>query len=154
MADPSACSRSCSAEFLVDSGLLRMSAIAITPITASGMAMMNASAMPWPYADSTMLRTASGRSPILGTLPEPSSFSASISAGVLGLKPANPLLMYSLTLVARIEPMMVTPMVPAMVRKKLTPDDAAPSCCGGVSFCTIRVRFCITMPSPAPSTNM
>ena len=48
--------------------------------------------------------------------------------------------------------MIVTPMVPAMVRKKLTFEDAAPNCVGGVSFCTISVRFCMTMPRPAPST--
>ncbi|MNP86806.1 hypothetical protein D3C76_1872670 [compost metagenome] len=48
MTDSSACSSICSAAFFVDNGLFLMNAIAMMAITASGMAMMNESAMPWP----------------------------------------------------------------------------------------------------------
>src|SRR5690554_2797356 len=107
-----------------------MKAMAMMPTRASGIAMMNASAMPWPYADSTTIRSVSGNSDTLGTSPDARLFSALDSAEVVGVNPDRESCMYVATLVESNDPMMVTPIVPAMVRKKLTFDDAAPNCLG------------------------
>jgi hypothetical protein len=47
-----------------------------------------------------------------------------------------------------------TPIVPPRLRKKVTPELATPISSGRVVFCTTRTRFCIVMPTPAPSRNM
>ena len=45
-------------------------------------------------------------------------------------------------------------MVPPRLRKNVTPELETPICEGSVVFCTTSTRFCIVMPTPAPSRNM
>jgi hypothetical protein len=51
-------------------------------------------------------------------------------------------------------PITLTPIVPPRLRKKATEALAVPICRGSTAFCTISTRFCDTMPTPEPSTNM
>ena len=60
----------------------------------------------------------------------------------------------SVTRVASAAPMSETPTVPPRLRKKVTPELATPISDGFAVFCTARTRFCIVMPTPAPSRNM
>ena len=65
-----------------------------------------------------------------------------------------PFLMFSATTVPRIEPMTETPIVPPRLRKNVTALVATPRFFTSVVFCTTSMRFCMTMPTPAPSTNI
>ena len=47
-----------------------------------------------------------------------------------------------------------TPIVPPRLRKNVTPELATPISVGLAVFCTMSTRFCIVMPTPAPSRNM
>ena len=57
-------------------------------------------------------------------------------------------------MVASAAPMTETPIVPPRLRKNVTPELATPISVGFEVFCTISTRFCIVMPTPAPSRNM
>lgn len=62
--------------------------------------------------------------------------------------------MPSVTVVATAAPIAATPAEPPRVRKKVTPEVAAPMACGSVVFCTTSTRFCIVMPMPRPTSAM
>ena len=55
---------------------------------------------------------------------------------------------------ARVAPITETPTVPPSDRKNVTPELATPISVGRAVFCTMRTRFCIVVPTPAPRRNM
>jgi hypothetical protein len=58
------------------------------------------------------------------------------------------------TRLASTAPSALTPIAPPMVRKKVSVEVAAPRSAAGTSFCAASTRFCISMPTPTPSTTM
>jgi hypothetical protein len=58
------------------------------------------------------------------------------------------------TRLASTAPSALTPIAPPMLRKNMSVDVAAPNSAAGTSFCAASTRFCISMPTPTPSTAM
>lgn len=117
-----------------------MKRTAISASTANGTDIMNRSAVATPYAFWTAATASGGSSAMFGTVLPPDE--------------APPGFSVSVTLLARIAPSTLTPIVPPMLRKKLTAEVAAPVSRAGTSFCAASTRFCITSPIPTPSTTM
>ena len=55
---------------------------------------------------------------------------------------------------AMTAPSALTPIAPPMLRKKVRTEVATPSSWAGTSFWAASTRFCMSMPTPMPSTAM
>ena len=104
--------------------------------------------MPCPKASCTICRTGCGSEAGLG-----SSAPAPAPVGTIPTA-ASPAAVYVATRCASSAPSAETPTAPPRLRKNVTVELAAPRSLVATTFWVASTRFCIIMPSPAPSTSM
>ncbi len=127
------------------SGFSLMNSTAIRARNAKGTPIRKTSAVATPYACSTISRAGSGSLERSGT-PWP--------APPLSAAPPKPLAISLATRWLSTAPSALVPIAPPRLRKNDSTEVAAPSSEAGTSFWAARTRFCISMPTPTPSTTM